>query len=100
MKIAELTILPIGTKSTSVSTYISEVIKILEKNTNVTYELNPMGTTICAKDYKTLYAAIESVQEGVIEKGVSRIYSVIKIDDRRDKDATLKQKIESVMSKM
>lgn len=100
MKIAELTILPLGTQTTSVSTYISEVIKVLENNSDVTYQLNPMGTVICANDLPTLYKAIEQVQESIFDKGISRVYSVIKIDDRRDKEASLDQKINSVMSKI
>lgn len=40
------------------------------------------------------------MQEAVFEAGADRVYSVVKIDDRRDKKASLDQKVNSVMSKL
>ena len=98
MAILELTLVPIGTGETSVSKYVAEASKILE-DAGVKYALNPMGTVIEA-DVDTALDLVRQMQEKVFDSGADRVYSVIKIDDRRDKDAHMEQKIKSVKDKM
>lgn len=98
MAILEVTLIPIGTKTTSVSPYIAEAEKVLEEM-GVRYELNPMGTVIDA-DIDLGLKAVRAMQEQVFEKGADRVYTVLKIDDRRDKKASLEEKIKSVKEKM
>lgn len=100
MAVAELTLLPIGTKTTSVSKYIAGAIDVLKKFPEVEYELNPMGTVLSHKDVKTLYEVIYEMQESVFNNGVNRVYTVIKIDDRRDKNYTFRDKVKSVNEKL
>ncbi len=96
MAVAELTLIPIGTKTTSVSKYIAGALDSIGEVDGLTYELNAMGTTIAHDDLKVL---IRRMQESVFESGADRVYSVVKIDDRRDKDYTFKDKITSVNEK-
>lgn len=96
MAVAELTLIPIGTKTTSVSKYIAGALDSIGEVDGLTYELNAMGTTIAHDDLKVLYDVIRRMQESVFESGADRVYSVVKIDDRRDKDYTFKDKITSV----
>ncbi|MCI7238910.1 MAG: MTH1187 family thiamine-binding protein [Anaerococcus sp.] len=98
MAIIEVTLVPIGTKTTSLSPYIAEAEKVL-KDFDVKYELNPMGTVIEA-DIDLGLKAVRAMQEQVFEKGAERVYTVLKIDDRRDKKASLEEKIKSVKEKM
>ncbi len=58
-----------------------------------------MGTVLQG-DIDHLFSAVRKMQESVFNKGVSRVYTVIKIDDRRDAEHTLSEKIDSVMSKV
>lgn len=99
MAVLELTIVPIGTKETSVSKYVAECEKVLKSYTELEVRLNPMGTVIYG-DIDIAFKAIRDCQESVFKKGADRVYSVIKIDDRRDKVASLDQKIKSVEEKM
>lgn len=39
------------------------------------------------------------MQESVFLNGANRVYSVVKIDDRRDKERSFMEKIDSVESK-
>ena len=98
MAVVEVCLIPIGTKETSVSKYVAEAEKILMAE-GVKYKLNPMGTVIQG-DIDQALKAIRACQESVFEQGADRVYSVIKIDDRRDKKASLDQKLKSVMDKM
>ena len=99
MAVAELTLIPIGTKTTSVSKYIAGALDSIGEIEGLTYELNAMGTTIAHKDLKVLYDVIRRMQESVFENGADRVYSVVKIDDRRDKDYSFEDKVRSVNEK-
>ena len=99
MAVAELTLIPIGTKTTSVSKYIAGALDSIGEVDGLTYELNAMGTTIAHDDLKVLYDVIRRMQESVFESGADRVYSVVKIGDRRAKDYTFKDKITSVNEK-
>ena len=75
MAVAELTLIPIGTKTTSVSKYIAGALDSIGEVDGLTYELNAMGTTIAHKDLKVLYDVIRRMQESVFESGADRVYS-------------------------
>lgn len=98
MAVVEVCLIPIGTRETSVSHYVAEAEKILIRE-GLKYKLNPMGTVIEA-DADVALAAIRKMQESVFDKGCDRVYTVIKMDDRRDKKATMEQKIKSVEDKL
>ncbi|KWZ93792.1 hypothetical protein HMPREF3224_01474 [Anaerococcus hydrogenalis] len=99
MAVLELTVVPIGTKETSVSKYVAGCEKVLKEYEDLEVRLNPMGTVIHG-DIDRAFEAIRACQESVFKNGADRVYSVIKIDDRRDKKASLDQKIKSVEDKM
>lgn len=98
MAVVEVCLIPIGTKETSVSKYVAEAEKILIAE-GVKYKLNPMGTVIEADADRAL-EVIRKMQESVFANGADRVYSVIKMDDRRDKKASMEQKIKSVEDKL
>ena len=91
MAIMEICLIPIGTKETSVSKYVASASKVLEE-AGVKHELNPMGTVIEADPDKCFEIA-RKMQEEVFDRGSDRVYTVIKMDDRRDKESHMEQKI-------
>jgi conserved hypothetical protein len=98
MAIMEICLIPIGTKETSVSKYVASASKVLEE-AGVKHELNPMGTVIEADPDKCFEIA-RKMQEEVFDRGSDRVYTVIKMDDRRDKESHMEQKIKSVKDKL
>ncbi len=98
MAIMEICLIPIGTKETSVSKYVASASKVLEE-AGIKHELNPMGTVIEADPDKCFEMA-RKMQEEVFDAGSDRVYTVIKMDDRRDKDGHMEQKIKSVQDKL
>jgi uncharacterized protein (TIGR00106 family) len=96
---AELTIIPIGTDETSISKYVAAALTALEE-AGVKYELSGMGTMIEAEDPKKLFSAIQNAHEAVFKAGANRVATSLKIDDRRDKNGSLKQKVISVKEKL
>lgn len=96
---AEITIIPIGTSKTSISPYIAAALTALDK-TGIKYKINGMGTMLESNDPGKIFAAIELAHEAVFTLGANRVATSVKIDDRRDKEASLKEKILSVKEKL
>jgi uncharacterized protein (TIGR00106 family) len=94
--IAEFSIIPIGTEKTSVSSYISDAVKALEKVENLEFEVTPMGTILEAESLTTIFQAVESSHQTIFDKGSKRVVSTLRIDDRRDKPRTMQDKVEAL----
>ena len=94
MIIASLSIAPLG-KSTSVSSYVKIVLELLKKE-QVNFKTNAMSTVIETKDLENLFSIIQKAHQAVASAGAERIITEIKIDDRRDKEATIDTKLQSL----
>ncbi|SHK33316.1 MTH1187 family thiamine-binding protein [Paramaledivibacter caminithermalis] len=99
MAIVEFTIVPLGTKDTSLSKYVADCHKVLEGEENVKYQLTPMGTIIQG-DLDLILDIIRRMHEIPFKNGALRVSTSIKIDDRRDKNSTMEGKIKSVKEKL
>lgn len=94
----EICLIPIGTKETSVSKYVASASRILDEE-GVKHKLNPMGTVLEADPDKCFEIA-RKMQEEVFKEGSDRVYTVIKMDDRRDESHDMDYKIKSVNDKL
>jgi len=94
MIIAQLSIVPVG-KEVSVSKYVKLVIETLKKE-NVKFETNAMATVIETEDLKTLFDVVQKAHNAVVASGADRVITELKIDDRRDKDATITSKLNAL----
>ena len=98
MAIAEVSVVPIGTAKTGVSEYVAGAVSIL-KESGLKYKLTPMGT-ILEGDIKDVLDVIARMHEIPFNKKAERVYTTIKIDDRRDIKAEMDNKVKSVMEKL
>ncbi len=96
MIIAEITVIPIGTKTPGVSKYVAKAVDALKK-IGLQPELTAMGTIFKAEDISVILKAFESVHESVFEQGAERVVTTLKIDERRDKEGSIKQKMRSAV---
>ncbi|OCL26427.1 hypothetical protein U472_10520 [Orenia metallireducens] len=99
MAIVEVSVVPLGTGDTSLSEYVAGCQKILAEEENIHYQLTPMGSII-EGELDVLFDIIKKLHELPFNNEAQRVYTNIKIDDRRDKEATMYQKLESVASKL
>ncbi|KRF04550.1 hypothetical protein ASG89_22170 [Paenibacillus sp. Soil766] len=99
MAIAEFTIIPIGTATTSLSSYVADLHKELERHPDIRFQMTPMGT-ILEGPLDRLFEVIRAVHEVPFLHGAARVSTSIKIDDRRDKPASMEQKMQSVADKL
>ncbi len=98
MAVVQFSVVPLGTGSTSLSTYVAEVHKVLEA-TGLTHRLTPMGTVI-EGELDQVLAAIRKAHEVPFGQGAQRVMTLINIDDRRDKKGTAAGKMASVEAKL
>ena len=97
---ADLCIIPMGIEESGVGEYVAKADQIIEES-GLNYQINAMGTQIEADNLKELYDVCGEVQEAIFEMGINRVYTILKIDDRRDKEnRTLDEKIKSVENRL
>jgi len=99
MAIAEVSVVPLGTKTPSVSQYVARAVKVLEREKDMKYEITPMGTII-EGDLDSILAVVKKMHEVVFGEGVARVITTVKIDDRRDKALTMREKVDSLKKKL
>ncbi|NOZ59790.1 MAG: MTH1187 family thiamine-binding protein [Euryarchaeota archaeon] len=97
MIIAELSVTPLGTGSTSVSEYVRAAIEALRRE-GVRAVPRAMATEIEAEDLDTLLSAVKAAHEAVLAEGAERVVTTLRIDHRLDRDATIESKLRSVGS--
>lgn len=98
MALLEISTAPLGTGSTSVSDYVANIIKIV-KDSGLPFKLTDMGTII-EGDINELFELAKKIHEAPFNMNAKRVYTVIKIDDRRDKKVKLDEKVQVVMQKI
>ena len=96
MLLAQLSVYPIGAGA-SLGKYVKKGVRIIEES-GYTYQVGGMSTSIEVPDLKELFELIEKIRQAQLDEGAERIIIELKVDDRRDKDATLQGKIDSVTS--
>ena len=98
MPIAEVTVVPLGTENTSLSKYVANCHKVLAEEENIEYELTPMGT-ILEGELEDIFKVVQKMHQVPFDEGAMRVSTTLKIDDRRDKKASMEQKVNSVNEK-
>jgi len=91
-----LSIYPIGA-GVSLGRHVKKGVKIIE-DSGYAYQVGGMSTSVEVPDLQELFELVENIRQAQLDEGAERIIIELKIDDRRDKDATLQEKIESVTS--
>ncbi|KAA9026286.1 MTH1187 family thiamine-binding protein [Niallia endozanthoxylica] len=100
MAIVDVTVIPVGTKTASVSAYVADIHKVLKKyeeTGSIRYQLTPMNTII-EGELSLLFEVIQAMHEVPFEKGLVRVCTNIRIDDRRDIERNMEDKVEKVNS--
>ena len=97
MAVVEVSVVPLGLSTTSLSEQVAAVLKPL-KDSGLRYTLTAMGTII-EGDLEEIMDCVLKMHETPYGAGAARVYTTIKIDDRRDKPLTIEGKVRSVMEK-
>src|SRR3954464_7407007 len=95
MATADLTVIALGRAEASASAYIAEMQRRLAAQDRVRYRLHAMGTSL-EGNTSDILAVVAELHAVPFEMGLPRVYTVLKLDERRDKDQTLATKVGSV----
>jgi len=99
MAIAEVSIVPLGTKTPSVSRYLARALSALRDEKGLKYEITPMGTVI-EGELGDILRVVQNMHQATFGEGVARVLTTIKIDDRRDRGLTMKGKVASLLREL
>ncbi len=95
---AAVSISPVGA-GVSVSRFVAEAIRVLQNQDRVEYEVGPMFTTLLG-EAEDVFQTIREMQEAVFRAGAVRVSTVIKMDERRDKEPSLHSKVQRVLEQL
>jgi uncharacterized protein (TIGR00106 family) len=99
MAMIDISVVPVGTKTPSVSEYVAGAVRILQKEPGIRYELTAMNTII-EGDLDKLLALAQRMHRSAFDAGARRVVTTIRIDERRDKPLTIEGKIRAVKEKL
>jgi uncharacterized protein (TIGR00106 family) len=96
---ADLTVIALGRAEASASAYIAEIQRLPAAQDRVRYEMHAMGTSLEGSTADILAVAGE-LHAVPFEMGIPRVYSILKLDERRDREQTLADKVDSVRRRL
>jgi uncharacterized protein (TIGR00106 family) len=94
--IAQLSVYPIG-EGTSLGRFVKKGVGVIERS-GYTYEIGGMSTTVEVPDLDALFDLVREIHAAHVAEGARRVVIDLKVDDRRDKEATIETKKASVQS--
>ena len=100
MPIMNISIIPVGTKDTSLSRYIAEAEKVLLKEKKIKFQITAMGTIVEAESLDKLLDIAKRMHETFFSLGIKRVVTKIEIDERRDKKISIESKVKAVEEKL
>jgi uncharacterized protein (TIGR00106 family) len=92
-------VIGLGRSDPSAGTYIAEFHRRLAALDRVVYRLLAMGTSLEGST-EDILAIVGELHRVPFELGLPRAYSVLKLDERRDKEQTLDDKVRSVEERL
>jgi uncharacterized protein (TIGR00106 family) len=95
MATADLTVIALGRPELSATPYIAEIQRRLAAQDRVRYRLHAMGTSLEGATVDVL-AVVGELHAVPFELGIQRVYTVLKLDERRDREQTLDDKVAAV----
>ncbi len=96
MALMDITVIPLDNSSKGLGKRVAELEAALQES-GLEYRLTDMGTTVCGSA-TDLFAVAERLHERLFTTGTDRVYTVMKVDDRRDKTVSIGDKVASVES--
>lgn len=94
MAIVAVSISPVG-EGVSVSRYVAAALAVVHAQDRVRYRLDPMFTTL-EGDVEEIFALVRRMQEAVFAAGALRVGTVLKMDERRDREVRMEDKVRAV----
>jgi uncharacterized protein (TIGR00106 family) len=93
-------VLALGRPQVSASEYIAEIQRSLQQQDRVRFRMHAMGTSLEGTT-EDILAVVGQLHAVPFEMDIPRVYTVLKLDERRDKPGqTLDDKVRSVEERL
>lgn len=100
MATADLTVIALGRADASASEYIAEIQRRLRAQDRLRFQMHAMGTSLEGSTADIL-AVVGELHAVPFEMEVPRVYTVLKLDERRDRPGqTLDDKVRAVEERL
>ena len=99
MAVVDVTIVPVGTPSASLSEFVAGCVKVLQEAKGVSFQLTPMSTII-EGELGLVLELVRKMHEQPFLGGAVRVVTTVRIDDRRDKKLTMLGKVAAVEARL
>ena len=99
MAMIDISVVPVGTGSPSVSEYVAGAINILRNEPGIKFELTAMNTII-EGDLDRLLDLARKMHRSAFLAGAQRVVTTIRIDERYDKSLSIDGKIKAVKDRL
>ncbi|WP_201779262.1 MTH1187 family thiamine-binding protein [Guptibacillus hwajinpoensis] len=94
MALLEISVAPIGTTQTSMSHFVTNAIRLAEKE-GFKYHVGPTST-VFEGDVDELFELARDIHTGALKNGSDRVVTNIKIEDREDNALTIDGQVNEV----
>nr|WP_320050458.1 MTH1187 family thiamine-binding protein [uncultured Desulfuromonas sp.] len=98
MAVVQISCTPLGEGSGGLSKFVAGCLQLV-KESGLKYQLTPMGT-ILEGELDDIFALVRKMHESPFNAGAQRVSTLIKIDDRRDREHTMERKMRSVQEQL
>ena len=100
MATADFSVIGLGRTGASASEYLTEIRHRLEGQDRVVFRMHAMGTSL-EGEVTDILAVVGEMHAVPLELGIPRAYTILKLDERRDRPGqTLADKESSVEGRM
>ncbi|MCB9557977.1 MAG: MTH1187 family thiamine-binding protein [Deltaproteobacteria bacterium] len=101
MALLEISVSPRGGQGVGISQYVARALRVL-KDSGLAHQTHAMGTVI-EGDIDALFEIAQRMHAACFDPAgeeILRVVTSIKIDDRRDKQATMQSKVDALAARL
>lgn len=98
MALLEISVVPVGTDSPSISSHIAQACKEAQRN-GIKYDVTATST-VMEGDLRALVDVARQMHEAAFRGGSQRVVTNISIDERRDRDQSMEAAVNAVQAEI
>ena len=98
MALLEISVVPVGTDSPSISSYIAQACKEAQRN-GIKYDVTATST-VMEGDLRALVDVARQMHEAAFHGGSQRVVTNISIDERRDRNQSMEAAVNAVQAEI
>ena len=98
MVLVQVSVVPVGTGTTSIGDPIADAVRVLRK-ARIKHEVSAVGTLFEGGSGR-VFPLVSRMHEAAFRRGARRVITTIVVDDRRDKEVTMKSKVAAVKKRL